>query len=611
MASEPNRTEPNNLSNLAETPARQWHHFVGAHCSGSNQTTFVVWAPLAKQVTVDIVDGPTGVPMKPQAGGYHRAVIDGVAAGACYFYCVDGGPQRPDPASRFQPQGVHGPSQVIDSEFDWTDQQWPGPDAKQLIVYELHLGTFTQAGTYAAAIERLSELVELGVTAIELMPVAAAAGRWNWGYDGVAMFAPLDAYGTPADFRRFVDAAHAAGLAVFLDVVYNHLGPEGNYLHDFGPYLSDKHNTVWGDAPNFDDPEHGDAVRRFFIANAVYWLDEFHLDGLRVDAIHCMADDREPHVAAEISAAVQQWSESVSRNVMLIAESNVYDPEMNVPLDQGGIGFDAMWCDDFLHSTFSVFRPGEQLCHRSYQPKTDLAHTLRHGYVYEGTLRQDRNRTTPKSPVDTNGLVYSIQNHDFIGNHPLGVRLHQLTSHDAHRAAAALLMLSPAIPMLFMGEEFACEKPFRFFVDFADPNLREAVVQGRRREYPQHDWDSGVLPTDPKAFTSAKIGPIEAGNLQTWQWYRALIALRKTYRGSGLLDGSKLRTETDLSSGLYILRYSNDGQRLTVAVRLSAATEPAEAIEYETQGTVLLDSREPTEASAGTLLANHAIVTLQ
>nr|WP_161501255.1 malto-oligosyltrehalose trehalohydrolase [Rhodopirellula sp. SM50] len=594
------------MIDLHNCPAIEVHQHLGARPLADGSTSFSVWAPLADRVTIDVVDGPQAIEMTKDSVGYHHATAAGVTAGSRYFYRVDDGPRRPDPASRFQPQGVHGPSEVIDPSFDWTDQDYRAPRRDELIIYELHVGTFTDAGTFAAAIDRIAELVELGITAIELMPVAASAGRWNWGYDGVALFAPMNAFGAPDDFRRFVDAAHAAGLAVFLDVVYNHLGPEGNYLSEFGPYLSSKHRTVWGDAPNFDDPVHGDAVRRFFAANAVYWLDEFHLDGLRVDAIHCMADDREPHVAAEISDEVAFWSRQNRRDVMLIAESNVYDPEMTVPRESGGVGFDAMWCDDFLHSTFSVLRPGEQLCHRPYHPKIDLDHTLRHGYVYEGTLRKERRRSTPTNRVDTHALVYSIQNHDFIGNHPLGVRLHQLTSADAQRAAAALMMLLPAIPMLFMGEEFACEHPFRFFVDFSDQALRDAVVKGRRREYPQHDWDFGVLPTDPASFSAAKIGSRADGDAVTLQWYRRLIELRKRCRASGLLVDANLAVETDLEKSLYLLRYAHGNETLTIAVRLSPLIEPDDSIDVDFDGELILDSRE--EWGSGGLRSNHARV---
>jgi malto-oligosyltrehalose trehalohydrolase len=597
---------------MEAVPHREAHRFLGAHPLGPTRTRFLVWAPLANTVQVDIVDGVQGAPMEKQPGGYHQLTLEGVGPGSLYYYRVDGGPPRPDPVSRFQPRGVHGPSEVIDPQYAWQSDP-PELHRDDLIIYELHLGTFTDEGTYEAAIDRLEELVELGVTAVELMPVAACAGNWNWGYDSVALFAPADAYGRPEDFRRFVDAAHELGLAVFLDVVYNHLGPEGNYLCDFGPYLSPKHGTVWGDAPNFDDPDVGDEVRRFFIANAVCWLDEYHLDGLRVDAIHCMADDRTPHIVADMSDAVRDWSRHQSRDVLLIAESNVYDSEMTLGQNQDGLGFDAMWCDDFLHSMFAALRPGEQLCDRPYQSGVDLAHVLQRGYLYEGSFGERPQRTVREKRIPTHDLVYSIQNHDFIGNHPLGVRFHQLASHDAHRAAAALLLLSPAIPMLFMGEEFASENPFCFFVDFGDDHLREAVVEGRRREYPQHDWDSGVLPTDPKAFQQAKIGPRSAGNSHTLRWYQSLIRLRKQFRESGLLSDENFAADVDTERGLYVIRYLREQQSLVLAARIlpaqEATAQAATPIETTFSGTLLLDSRnEDASEFDGRLHANHAVV---
>ncbi|MCC9603863.1 malto-oligosyltrehalose trehalohydrolase [Stieleria sp. JC731] len=590
--------------NVTDRPITQLHRFLGARPHGES-TTFRVWAPKAKEVVVEIIDGPSE-PMQGNADGYFSVTIKGVAAGARYCYRIDGGPRRPDPASRFQPEGVHGPSEVIDSSFDWTDANWADVDRDDLVIYEAHTGALTAGGTFQAAIDRLPELVDLGVTAIEWMPVAASAGRWNWGYDGVSFFAPADAYGTPDDFRRFVDAAHTAGLAVLLDVVYNHVGPEGNYLNDFGPYFSSKHRTVWGEAPNFDDPKVGDEVRRYFIANAIYWLEEFHLDGLRVDAIHCMADDRDPHVVAEMSDAIKQWSDETGRSALLIAESNVYDPEMLVKRSSGGVGFDAMWCDDFLHSTFAMLRPGEQLTHREYRAMDDLTQTLKYGYVFEGTLRKQRGRKELDSRVDTHGLVYSIQNHDFIGNHPLGVRLHRLASHEAHRAAAALMILSPAIPMLFMGEEFACEAPFCFFVDFGDEHLRQAVVEGRRREYPQHDWDAGVLPTDPEAFLSAKIGASSEGNSETLTWYRKLIQLRKQYRASGLLADKNIEVQIDETNRCFVIRYVQDDQQLSLAVRLSSEAEGPSEFRFDVAGDVIANSLGGDYD--GKLQANHAIV---
>ncbi len=442
------------------------------------------------------------------------------------------------------------------------------------------------------------------------MPVADAPGRWNWGYDGVYLFAPNRNFGTPDDLRRLVDAAHAKGLAVILDVVYNHLGPEGNYLAAFGPYYSSKHSTPWGDAPNFDDPTHGQQLRRFFIANAVYWFDEFHVDALRVDAIHCMKDDSDPHVAVEISAAIEAWSKETGRPTALIAESNVYDPNMSAPRSEGGIGFHAQWCDDFLHSLFAVVRPVDRLCHRNYEGSSDLEQTLRFGYVYDATFQQPPKRRRPNTRVDTSRLIYSIQNHDFVGNHPLGQRFHQLTSRHAQRAAATLLILSPAIPMLFMGEEFCCDQAFRFFVDFSDEQLRKAVVDGRRSEYPQHDWSTGLLPTDELTFEESKIGLVADGDPDTRSWYQSLIKLRKNWRESGLLTDQNLTVETDLESGYYCLRYSNSQQSAMVAVRLAAKPTPTGSWIPSLPGELVLNSR-PNESQQLCLLPNHAVVSIE
>ena len=543
------------------------HQQFGAVVLDSNQTQFRVWAPEHDNVVLDLVDQNRQVVMTKDQAGFH-SVVETCPSGTRYLYRVDQGPPRPDPASRFQGDGVHGPSQVVDPTFQWTDQDWRGVDRSDLIIYELHIGTLTDEGTFVSAIDRLDELVELGITAIELMPVATSAGRWNWGYDGVNLFAPLSAYGTPDDLRRLVNAAHEKGLAVILDVVYNHLGPEGNYLSEFGPYLSSRHNTVWGAAPNFDDPDHGPTVRQFIIAAATIWLDEYHIDGLRVDAIHCMRDDSPTHIAVDISRAVQNWSAVTGRRATLIAESNVYDPNMLDPIQDGGVGFDAQWCDDFLHSVFAVVRPGEQLCHRQYQP-SDLKQTLEKGYIFKGTLQQPDQRCQPTDRVDTRGLIYSIQHHDFIGNHPLGKRLHQLTSRQTQKAAAALLLLSPAIPMLFMGEEFCCEQPFSFFVDFGDEHLRDAVIKGRKQENPQHDWSAGVLPTDPEAFQQSKIGPVSAGDTAMRDRYIYLIGLRKAWKQSGLLCDENLTVNTDLETGTFELHYKNERDSADVIVKLS------------------------------------------
>ncbi len=576
-------------------------------------TRFCVWAPHHDVIRVQSADGGLTDSLSRVAGGYHVGVVNGLCIGSRYWLQLHNGPPRPDPASRFQPDGVHGPSQVVSQQFAWTDTSWQGVKRDDLVIYELHVGAFTDGGTYGSAIDRLGELVELGITAVELMPLVETAGRWNWGYDGVDLFAPRNSYGSPRDLCRFVDAAHAKGLAVIVDVVYNHFGPEGNYLGDFGSYISHRHNTVWGAAPNLDDTKDSEQMRRFLIANAIHWLDEYHIDGLRVDAIHCILDDSEIHWVHDLSDAVRRWGELHHRQPLLIAEANVYDPEMTVPTREGGYDFDAAWCDCFLHGVFAVLRPEERLSNRVYR-QSDLAVVLEQGFVYEGTIHRPRWRVILDYRPNTHGLVYSIQNHDFIGNHPLAKRLHQLTSVQTQRAAAVLLLLSPAIPMLFMGEEFCCEHPFLFFVDFGDEDLRRAVVAGRHAEYPQHDWSSSVSPIKEAAFNSAKIGPVSDGDEATWQWYRSLIAMRKRLRTLGLLSDRYLRTTSQTTDGVYIMRYQSDSQIATVAVRLCAepnANDISGVMDvYKVDnipGTLELDSRLG-ETERDSLLPNHAKV---
>ena len=499
---------------------------------------------------------------------------------------------------------------MVCRDFSWTDSDWQGVPRHSLVIYELHIGAFTEPGTFRAAAARLDELIDLGITAIELMPVADCAGRWNWGYDGVCLFAPNRNYGTTDDLKFLVNTAHAKGLAVILDVVYNHLGPEGNYLAEAGPYLSRRHSTVWGSAPNFDDPKYGLELRRFFIANAINWLDEYHFDGLRVDAVHCMKDDSEFHVITELSQVVRSWSILAKRSPLLIAETNVFDPEMLRPISHGGTEFDAQWCDDFLHSVFAIVRPGEHLCHRRYEAGADLDQTLRWGYVHEGTFREERGRVQPGASAEVSGLVYSIQHHDFIGNHPLGKRLHQLTSGETQRAASALLLLLPSIPMLFMGEEFCCENPFQFFVDFGDAGLRTAVVEGRKREYPQHDWSTGVLPTDAAAFHDSKIGSVLNGDREMRAWYRDLLAHRKRWIGSGILQQRHLMVDSCVETGLFVLCYRTDLSCVTVAVRLSVLGDRDDICDFTAYGKLIMDSC-PEQTLTLQLLPNHAKIFVQ
>lgn len=594
----------------------------GAVPIGHDQTRFRVWAPDHDIVQLERLDAAgcviDAIAMTRSPDGFHQIVHTGTTAGDDYRYRLTDGRSFPDPASRCQPGGVHGPSRVVDPRsglrFDLptTNKTLRPRTREELIFYELHVGTFTDAGTFAAAIDRLDELVELGITAIELMPPAACPGRWNWGYDGVGWFAPMHALGSPDDMRRFVAQAHARGLAVIVDVVYNHFGPEGNYLAEFGPYLSPKHETPWGSAPNFDDPDAGPHVRRFVIDNALMWLDEYDVDGLRVDAIHSMADDSADHIAAQLGREVRQFALDRDRRIWLIAETNVFDSEMTASPSDGGMGFDAQWCDDFVHGVFATLRPGEQWTHRTYQPFTDLSQTLRDGFVYTGDVRGNGGRATgtPTHAVDRLSQIVCIQNHDFIGNHPLGQRLHELTDPATQAAAATLMMFSPSIPMIFMGEEFACPRPFQFFVDFSDESMRHAVVEGRKREYPQHDWSGGVSPIDPAAMTQSRIGPAASGNAAMRAHYQSLIRHRRAAIDQGLLHADNLSTDCDAAAGTFRLCYRRGAERLELRVRLNPLDQAADPLPLPAdRPAALVDSLLAlTGKGANEHAANHALV---
>ncbi len=588
---------------------------LGPRFNDDGTVTFQVWAPRHQSLSIVLVNeaGASTIPMSRDERGVFTAKHHS-KNGDRYWVELPDGTRRPDPASRFQPDGVHGPSQLVDTQaFRWNTQNWRGLPKQSLIVYEMHLGAFTRQGTYQSAIERLPELVELGVTAIELMPLAETAGARNWGYDGVNFYAPRNSFGTPEQLCSFIDAAHELGIAVFLDVVYNHFGPEGNYLHDFGGYISKKHRTVWGDSPNFD--EDGSRIMRdFIVQNAVYWLEQYRFDGLRLDAIHCIEDDSAVHVVTEIGQAIDELRLKLQREICLIAESNVYDPELLMQLSESGHGFDAAWCDDFLHSVFAVLRPGEHMSSREYHPHSDLDIVLRRGFVFQGTLRTTRARI-PLAPqtqaVRLESLMFAIQNHDFIGNHPSGLRLHQLTSHDAQRASAALLLMHPSIPMLFMGEEFATENPFLFFADFGDAALRTAVEEGRKREYPQHDWSHSASPLDEVVYVQSRIGAAADGDAETLQWYKDLIRIRKQWRESGLLSAETLAAEWDEAARLARLTYRHGNEVGSVLVRLHSADEVPRSLDVEVKNVQLSVKCEAVKEEPNTLQLNAFAVVIE
>lgn len=565
----------------------------GATPVTSRDTHFRVWAPHCKQVHVEINTDSTSSSheLVRDHQGYHSATIPQASTNACYQYRLDGETTRPDPASRYQPQGVHNVSQIIDPrDFPWADESWQGIEKQNLVIYELHVGTFTQAGTFRAAIERLPELIELGITAVEIMPVAQSPGRWNWGYDGVDLFAVRNTYGTSDDFRAFVDECHRSGLAVILDVVYNHLGPEGNYLSEFGPYFSDKHHTPWGDAFNYDGPE-SEHVRQFIVDNAVYWLEEFHLDGLRLDAVHCMYDDSRPDILDDIRQGVSRYAKTVRWPIHLFAETNAYNHELLTP-DQDRPPYDGIWCDCLMYSIYSHVLPDLSLTHRQYQGTADLVESLAHGYVFAGKESQ---RVTDRERASRHfeSLVIALQTHDSVGNHPHGKRIHHLTSKPFQKAAAGLVLLYPGIPLIFMGEEFATSAPFPFFVDFEDRHLRDAVDIGRRGDYPPHIWQDALLPSQAEAFFKAKWNEAPHRDPDMFHWYQSLLNLRKQGIDAGWLTADHLQTSVDREHNIFTLQYLNpeQGSTITVHARLTpVADTDAEPVRIPLTGSLVLSS---------------------
>jgi len=481
-----------------------------------------------------IVVAPTqrSVLLAHSADGYFSAEVENIPNGSLYHYRLNDEKDRPDPASRFQPQGVHGPSQVVDPAFPWEDAYWLGLALQSYILYELHVGTFTSEGTFDAIVPHLSELKHLGITAIELMPVAQFPGSRNWGYDGVYPFAVQNSYGGPQGLKRLVNACHNVGLSVVLDVVYNHLGPEGNYLADFGPYFTDRYKTPWGPALNFDGPE-SDHVRRYFIDNALYWINEFHFDALRLDAVHAILDHSPYTFLEQLADEVHSQAKTLNRQVFLFPESAANDSRLVRARELGGYGLDAQWNDDFHHALRGVLTGERSGYYVDYGEFRQLVKAYREGFVYSGEYSKHRRRRhgTSTQDIPAERFVVFSQNHDQVGNRMLGERLSQLVSFEALRLAASTVILSPFIPLLFMGEEYSEVAPFQYFISHSDPQLVDAVRNGRRHEFSAFSWQGEPPdPQDEATFMRAKLShqlKREGKFRALWEFYRELLLLRK------------------------------------------------------------------------------------
>jgi len=536
---------------------------LGATYLGDRRCQFNVWAPLAERVDVHVIapqDRTMALEKNPQ--GYYQALVEGIEPGATYAYVLDGVHECPDPASRLQTRGVHGPSTVVNPAFDWCDQGWFGLPLQRYIIYELHVGTFTPEGTFEAVISYLDYLKDLGITAVEIMPVAQFPGGRNWGYDGVYPFAVQDSYGGPRGLKRLVNACHLKGLAVVLDVVYNHLGPEGNYLGEFAPYFTDWYRTPWGTAINFDGPD-SDHVRRFFIENALDWITEFHVDALRLDAVHAILDHSSQHFLEQLSKAIAARAEELNRRAFLIAESSDNDRRLITPPDIGGYGMDAQWSDDFHHCVHTLLTGELEGYYEDYGSVKQLAKAMQEGFVYSGvySLYRRRRHGSPSGDLPGQRFVICTQNHDQVGNRILGERLSTLVSFEHLKLAAGLLLLTPSIPMLFMGEEYGETAPFQYFISHTDPDLVAAVRDGRRREFAAFAWqDEPPDPQDEGTFLACKLdhGRRDQGPHHVLlEFYRELIRLRRHLPALSQLRKDRLAIQPcETSKSLYVLRWS-------------------------------------------------------
>ncbi|MFA7403980.1 MAG: malto-oligosyltrehalose trehalohydrolase [Pelobacteraceae bacterium] len=507
---------------------------IGATPLPEGSTRFRVWGPRAEKIEVIMPgSGRASALLNPEGSGYFSGTIAGIGAGDRYRYLLDDTLERPDPASRSQPDGVHGPSQVVaPNRYQWHDNGWRGIPLEEYIIYELHVGTFTPAGTFDGVISRLDYLCELGITAVELMPVAQFPGERNWGYDGTYPFAPQNSYGGTDGLKRLVDACHSKGLAVIMDVVYNHLGPEGNYLHAFGPYFTDRYHTPWGDAVNFDGPG-SDQVRHYFIANALYWITEYHIDALRLDAIHGIYDFSALHILQELSESVHLEGTKLGRHVFAIAESDLNDIRVINSTETGGYGLDAQWNDDFHHALRTLLTGDQSGYYSDFGTFSDLVKSINEGFVLSGQYSSFRKRRHGRSSAEIppGQLVVFSQNHDQVGNRMFGERPGEYLSIPQLKLAAATVLLSPYLPLLFMGEEYAESAPFPYFVSHGDPDLVEGVRRGRLEEFTAFGGQGE--PSDPQAettFLSAKLDQelrFQSDRRLLFNFYRDLIRLRK------------------------------------------------------------------------------------
>lgn len=589
-----------------------WILDLGANVLDAATVQFQVWAPTAERVQVKFfTPGLETFSLKKHASGYWKGQVASVKPGTTYKYVIDENLERPDPASRYQPEGVHGPSQVVDPRtFSWTDQHWKGLPLEEYIIYELHVGTFTPESTFDGIIAKLPYLRDqVGITAIELLPVAQCPGVRNWGYDGTYLFAPQSNYGGPEGLKRLVDACHAQGLAIIMDVVYNHLGPEGNYLGSFGPYFTDVYRTPWGSAINYDGP-HSDAVRHFIISNALYWVTEYHIDALRLDAIHGIFDFSAKPILQELTEAVHAEAHTLQRAIHVIAESDLNDSKIIAPLNKGGYGLDGQWSDDFHHALHCLLTGENKGYYEDFGKLSHLAKAITDRFVYSGqysTHRKRRHGNSAKIGAPTQFVVFS-QNHDQVGNRAQGERLSTLVSFEALKLAAATVLLSPNIPLLFMGEEYGETAPFLYFIDHGDEGLIEAVRQGRTSEFAAFGWTDVPDPYAQVTFDKSRLQwdkPHSEEQQGLGHWYQSLISLRKSIPALGPAQKKdSLQVWADQKSKvLTIARMDQSGSAALIILSFNPNAIQCDIKKPDGEWTLQLESNSPLFAGTPNTIA--------
>jgi maltooligosyltrehalose trehalohydrolase len=564
-----------------------------------NAWHFKVWAPEIEEMVLHIVKPFEKVySMAKDREGNFTVAVETKEKELQYFFRPNNEKDLPDPASEYQPGGVHGPSQTVDDcSYVWTDDEWKAPALKELIIYELHIGVFTPKGTFEAVIDRLDDLVSVGINAIEIMPVAQFPGDRNWGYDGVFPYAVQNSYGGPEGLKRLVDACHNKGIAVILDVVYNHLGPEGNYFSQFAPYFTSRYHTPWGDAINFDDAW-SDGVREYFSENVIYWFENFHIDCLRCDAIHAMFDNGPVHFWQLTTAKVKALEEKLGKQFHLIAESDLNDPKVIRGVEQSGWGFDAQWLDDFHHALYILINEQDKQRYYDFGSISQMAKAYSDGFVHSGEWVRFRKRKYGASSAGIPGdrFVVFNQNHDQVGNREDGRRLNMLVDFERAKLAAAAILLSPYIPMLFMGEEYAEESPFFYFVSHSDKDLIKAVREGRKKEFAEFGFGDDVPdPQDENTYTESKLQwDRRNGNHHKTmlEWYKELIKLRKSLPSLKEFIKEMIHTEVIKESAIAIFRHTKEKYNGIVCL----FNFSQEVVEYTSEvmefGEKILDSRE-------------------